>query len=119
MSTLIHANMLSSLGVDFYPSTCTIQQATESQDAAGQLIRTWANVSGHVDIPCAVASVGGDEREGNETYVLATHRIALRGYYPNITEAMRAVVSGVNYDIERVHHDSQGVSTYLDVQVIT
>src|SRR3990172_7436814 len=105
---------------DFYPATCTIQVATESRDAAGQPIPSWANLASHVGIPCAVASISGTETETQrQTYVLATHRIALRGSYTAITEAHRAVVGGVTYDIERVHQDSRGATTYLDVQIVT
>ena len=115
---LLSPRMLSALR-NFYPTTGTVQSATRTADAAGQLIPTWANLAGHVDLPCAIQSVSGQETETpDQTYVLTTHRVALRGNYPAITESMRFVSSGVAYDIERVHHDSHAQTTYLDVQVV-
>lgn len=116
---LFNPRMLTMLA-NFYPATGTVQSATNTADAAGQLIPTWANLAGHVDLPCAIRSVSGQETETpDQTYVLTTHRIALRGSYPSITESMRFVSGGVAYDIERVHHDSHTQTTYLDVQVVS
>lgn len=116
---LLSPRMLTALR-NFYPDTGTVQQATRTADAAGQLISTWANLAAHVDLPCAIQSVSGQETETpDQTYVITTHRIALRGNYPSITEAMRFVSGGVSYDIERVHHDSHTQTTYLDVQVVS
>ena len=120
MSFPLHPGLLTSLH-SFYPDTCTIQVATESQDGAGWVSRSWATLSGHADIPCTVQSVGGQEAEtARQVFVLGAHRIALRGSYPAITEQHRvAVTDGDTYDIERVHQDSHGKTTYLDVQVVT
>lgn len=116
---LFNPRMLTALR-NFYPATGTVQTPTNTADAAGQLIPTWANLAGAVDIPCAIKSVAGQETETpGQVYVLTTHRVALRGSYPSITEDMRFVSGGVTYDIERVHQDSHTQTTYLDVQVVT
>lgn len=118
---IIHPGLLGSLAESFYPSSCTIQRATESRDGFGQVSLSWANLAGHVSIACSVAEPPprGEEVETTEqSYVRRSKRIALNGAYTSITEKDRAVVGGVNYDIERVSHDSQGKTTYLDVQVV-
>jgi hypothetical protein len=115
---IIDARMLDMLA-RFYPSTCTIQTATETPDGANQPIMSWANLAGHVDIPCAVGRPRGGERKTvHQAYSVATHTIALGGYYPAITEKMRAVVGGVNYDILLPENDGQGASTQLVCQVV-
>jgi hypothetical protein len=43
--------------------------------------------------------------------------IALAGYYPSISETMRAVVAGTNYDIEVARPDGQGATMALDVRI--
>jgi len=119
---IIHPGMLTALAA-FYPSTCTIQEATETRDAAGEPRPTWSNLSGHVSIPCRVApSTTGrsDEvKQPGRTYAMATYTIALRGYYASITAKHRAVVGGVNYDILAVDHDGQSKTTYLRAERVT
>jgi len=116
---LFHPKLLDSLG-SFFNSTCTIQEYTETQDEWGEPIQTWADKPGHIDIPCAIAPSGGQEvKRPDMTYVVSSHYITLRGNYPAITEAMRAVVAGKTYDILLVEHDSRGITTRLSVQVVT
>jgi len=106
----------------FYPSAVTIQTATITQDAAGQQVLTWANLTSHVSLPCVfgVASGGGREsRTSNQTYVTDQRRIILPGAYTSIVEAMRAVVGGVNYNILSVFFDSRTKQTYLDVENVS
>lgn len=119
---VVHPGLMAKLATRFYPSSCTIQEASESRDGFGAISRTWSNLSGHVSIACSVAEPPpeGEEIERTEqSYVVTRKRIALNGSYTSITEQHRAVVGGVNYDIERVRHDSQTKTTYLDVQVVT
>lgn len=118
---IVHPGLLGSLATNFYPSACTIQRATESRDSFGQVSLSWANLAGHVDLACSVAEPPptGEEVETTEqSYVRRSKRVALAGSYTSITEEDRAVIGGVNYDIERVSQDSQTKTTYLDVQVI-
>lgn len=119
MTDLIHPRLFSQLAA-FYPATCTIQEASETLDAANQPIQAWADLPGHVDIPCTVSRPGGGERKTtHQIYSVATHTIALAGYYPAITEKMRAVVAGQAYDILLPENDPLGVGTQLLCQVVT
>lgn len=119
---IIHPGLLGSLAESFYPSSCTIQRATESRDGFGQVSLSWANLAGHVSIACSVAEPRGERAEETETtertYNVTRRRVALAGVYTSIVVTDRAVIGGVNYDIERVTTDSQGKTTYLDVQVV-
>lgn len=118
VSPLTHTDLLKKLS-NFYPDTCTIQQNGPTRDAHGQEIESWSNFAGHVDLNCRIAPSGGREfRRQNQTYLMSTHKIALKGNYPNINEKMRAVVNGVNYDILQVDHDGQDVSTNLLVELV-
>lgn len=115
---LVHPKMLDMLG-DFFDSSCTIQEYTETQDEWGEPIQTWVDKIGHVDIPCSIAPSGGQEvKKADMTYVVSTHYIKLKGYYPEITEVMRAVVAGRNYDILLAGHDSRAKTTRLTVEVV-
>lgn len=119
---IVHPGLLGSLAGSFYPSACTIQRATESRDGFGQVTLSWANLAGHVGIACSVAEPQGERSEETETteqtYHMQRRRVALNGVYASIVVTDRAVIGGVNYDIERVAIDSQGKSTYLNVQVV-
>jgi SPP1 family predicted phage head-tail adaptor len=103
----------------FYPSTCAIQERTDTRDALGQPIAEWADVSGMARIACRVAPAKGQEiKAQDQTYVKASHVIALAGHYAGINEAMRAVVGGQVYDILLVEHDGQGVTTRLQAEIV-
>ena len=119
---IVHPGLLASLATNFYPSVCTIQAATQSLDALGQVVRTWADLAGHIGLACALAEPppSGEETETTaQSYVRRRKRVALNGLYASITELHRAVVDGVAYDIERVSQDSQSKTTYLDVEIVS
>jgi len=117
---LINGNLLTSLS-RFYPSVCDIQTYTnENQDSYGQPNPIWIDFVGHQDIPCSIAAAKGQEIKNQDmTIGIATHIIALAGYYPTITYKMRAVISGQNYDILLTEVDSHVTMTRLTVQVVT
>lgn len=118
---IIHPGLLGSLSGSFYPSRCTIQVATLARNAMGEEIPTWANLAGHVSLACAMAEPlsSGEETETSEQiFTRRRKRVALNGAYTSVTEQHRAIVDGVTYDIERVSIDSQGKTTYLDVELI-
>jgi head-tail adaptor len=104
-----------------YPSVCTIQESTEVQDAAGQPAPSWADKPGYVAISCRVGPVSGGERKSpREIYTVATHTIALAGYYPGIMTKNRVVVDGLLIlDILLVQADSTLHVTQLVCQVVT
>ena len=119
---IIHPEMLSRVQPNFYPSTCTIQQATEVADSYGQLVPTWANLADHVDLSCRVSpgspSSGNELRTQIQIYTVHTWVIAFNGHYPDILETMRAVVDSVVYEIEQVQHDGNNKTTRLRVRTL-
>ena len=113
----VHPRMLEGLAA-FYPSLCTIQSGTLTQDSVGQPVATWAYVL--QAIPCRISPAGGREMKlPNQTYGVGSHTINLRGYYPTIIVAMRALVDGVAYDILAVESDGNQYTTRLQVQVVS
>lgn len=118
---LVHPRLLSSLTPGFYPSLCTIQQATEIPDAWGQPIASWANVAGLANLPCAIAPISAgsperaERRRADGTIEEATHHIAIAGYYTAIANKMRAIVAGVAWDIIGAEVDSHAAMTRLRV----
>ena len=117
-SPFVHPRLFSTL-TNFYPDTADIQQRTDTRDAVGQPIPAWATVSGLGAVACRVSPTGGGERkQANQIYTLSTHVINLAGNYIQITTKMRAVVSGVTYDILLVEHDGNGGMSKLVCQVV-
>jgi hypothetical protein len=118
---LTHPRLLDRLP-NFYPEKATIQQATASGNSFGDQTLVWASVSGLVNLDCRVAPLtiqtptfANEARLEALTYHTTTHQIAMRGYYPEIQETMRALVDNVDWDIKGVEHDGQGVTTRLRV----
>jgi len=100
-SSFIDSRRNTALTANFNPSLCTIQAYVDGVDAYGQPTQTWANLAGHVDLPCSIALSSGREVKGTQNeYGITTHRIALNGVYPTITRLHRAVVDGVTYEIQ-------------------
>lgn len=117
---LIDPSLLDSLGF-LFNKTVTIQEATDTQDAFGAPTSTWANKTSHVAIPCVLSPTGtsGEVKRPDMTYVVAPFKFMLQGYYPLITEKMRAVCGSRNYDILLAKSDSQDVMTTLLCEVVT
>lgn len=116
---IVHPEMMERVRPNFYPSLCTIREASATQDAYGQIGEGWNDLPGHVGLPCRVAPKSAQERRSAEQiYVNATHHIALPGFYPAIEETMSAVVDGVTYGIEAVEWDGNSETTRLFVRVI-
>jgi head-tail adaptor len=115
--------MLTSLP-DHFSGTCTIQESTETRAASGQITDSWADLAGHVDIPCAVGQARGgapaEVRGGMAVVVTTGHVIALAGHYPDITTRMRAVVDETNWNILDIRHDpTAGAYTQLMVEAVS
>ncbi len=118
---VVHPGMLANLAGSFYPSVCTIEEASESRNALGEVTATWSNLASHVSLACSIAEPSvrdGETESSGQTFVRRGKRVALNGAYTSVTEEHRAVVDGVTYDIERVAIDSQAKTTYLDVELI-
>ncbi len=121
-SEIIHYGMLTTLW-RFFPRKVTIQQFTPgTQDGYGEkTVGTWTTIVGLEDLPCQVSPAdGGEERKGNMTPVIYTHRIVISGFYPEIQENYRAVVdSAVNFDIVKIEHDSLQKTTPIMARIVT
>ena len=117
MRPLIHPRMLERLQDGFFPSTVTIQQATDARGADGAVTQMWADLAGHVNLTCNVVpetSQSSQEiRRDDMTLQRSTHRVNLAAPYASITERMRAISGGVTYDVLLVTNDSQAVQTSL------
>lgn len=114
---LIHPGMLGALPL-FYPSKATIQQAVPSGGRFGDQTFTWSLVPNLLDIDCRIAPLtvqtptfANEARLENLTYLTTTHHVALRGWFPQIQETMRALIDDVAWDIKGVEHDGQASMT--------
>jgi hypothetical protein len=137
---LFDPRMAEELG-DFFPSLCTVQSDEGVEDAHGMKAPDWQDAAGLIEIPCAVAPTKGREvnrsdqeipcavaptkgrevKRSDQTYVVADFTVLLRGDYPAVGEAMRAVVTGPNagvYDILLAQEDSHAGLTRLLVNVV-
>lgn len=118
---LVDPRMLSRLGM-FFNTTCTIQQTTETRDAAGGVVNTWANVTGLVNLNCrrAPASTARTNEMKLEslTYTANVQTIMIAGYQPTITPKMRVRCDGLVLDILSVEHDGEQEMTRLACQIV-
>lgn len=98
---------------------CTIQGFTETQDEAGEVIQTWAPLTGHLDLKCVVSrgdgSVKGESVRDNMTLTFNPLKVTLFDSYPSITTRHKAVIDGTAYNIVDVYRDALGYSTVLQV----
>ncbi len=120
MTAIFHPQMLTRLA-DFFPGLCTIQSRVQTQDAiTGEVTITWANLAGHVSLPCSHGPTKGEEvKRADQTYVVSNYTLALAGNYPTINETMQAVVDGTAYEILLVQWDSHGMKTRLLCRRVT
>lgn len=119
---IIHPEMLARVQPNFYPSLCTIQEATEAADSYGQPIPTWGSLADHANLNCRLSpgtpSSGDELRTQTQIYTVHMWIIALNGHYPAILETMRAVIDSVVYEIEQVQHDGNNKTTRLRVRTL-
>ena len=109
---------LSDAGWDaFFPDLCTIEVATQSTNEFSELVEAWAPLEGRVDLGAQLEFKGGKPvTRGGQQIGVSSHEIGLRGHYPDITEAHRAVITGQIYAILVAGSDSQSVKTRLLVE---
>lgn len=116
---IIHPDMLARVQPNFYPSMCTIRAATITRDAYGQPQQTWHDLAGHTNLHCRIAPRSTQERMSPaQVYVVATHHIALGGYYPTIDETMQVIAEGIVYEIEGVEWDGNRKMTRLFARLV-
>lgn len=115
---LVDARLLG-LIKDFFPSSCTVQEATISSGSYGETGRTWGNLSGVVSVACRIAPASQQEPKNVDLeYAVNTHTAVLKGYYNTIKAAMQAIIDGTAYDITGVSFDDQALQTRLDLRKV-
>ena len=117
----LDAVMAAALATGLLSSACTIQEPSGVFTSSGAPDGVWANVSGLVGLSCQIAPIGllDGAIAGRETKIppeiLSKQplHVLLDANYPTITTKMRAVLDGVDHDIESVEQDSQQRMTRL------
>ena len=115
---LIHPDLATALTASGHiPSMGTVQLKTIT-NTKGNPSEAWADVSGLVDIPCAIAAAAADENR-SPAYATRTHTALLDDSYTAIDPTVHRFLSGgVGYDILGVEHDSQGITTRLHLREV-
>ena len=115
---LIHADLAAALTTSgHFGATGTVQVKTVT-NTKGNPSDVWANVSGLVDIPCAIAAAAADENR-SPAYATRTHTALLDDSYTTIAPGVHRFLSGgVGYDVLGVEHDSQGITTRLHLREV-
>lgn len=108
----------------YFPSTLAIQESTPTRAADGADVESWAAVTGLEALRCYISPIVGSHERRREDMTNSDRQRScmLASYYPTITEAMRAVVTGVGagtWRITRVEHDEPGAFTRLTLEVWT
>ena len=117
-ATLVDPRLLG-LIKDFFPSSCTVQEATVSSSSYGETGRTWGNLSGVVSVACRIAPASQQEPKNVDLeYAVNTHTAVIKGYYNTIKAAMQAIIDGTTYDITGVSFDDQALQTRLDLRKV-
>lgn len=121
-SSIVHPFLLGSLD-GFFPQRVTIQTKGHGKDDLGEETDVWENLAGHVDLPCRKApstagSTGRETRVEAGVYSTATHVVVVATYLPAVTPRMRAVVGGVDHDIEAVDLDAENETTRLATRIV-
>jgi hypothetical protein len=117
--TLVSPKLLGRLKA-FYPTVGQVEENTPAANDHGDQVASWSTLVGHEAIRCRISPLRNrmEIRQPTKTYVPATHRIALAGHYPEITEQMRFVAGETTYAILLVSHDGQSHTTVLDAEVV-
>lgn len=125
LDTIIHPDMHTELS-RAYPSTVTIQAATETQADDYSPVNTWTNVSGMTNIKGILSPATAREmRQAQLTNTVITHVCDLQAYYPAITQKHRVQAKRADSDtvqtfnINGVKFDSQGKSTRLELEQVS
>jgi hypothetical protein len=119
MSLLVSARWLAATA-NLYPSLCTIEAPTSSNDHGDVIAAPWAAVVGLTALACRVSpsSSGSERRTTDMTYSTTTHTITIAGRYTTILPHMRASIGGLYYDIEAITYDGEGIMTRLAARIL-
>lgn len=137
---LIHPQMLIRLTPTFLATMGTVQRATVTQSATGAPVQTWADVPGLIDLACRIAPDGANERRSpTGTYADISHIAILSNTVELIdelvnllidangdalidngavTEMMRFVADGTEYNIVGVEVDGNRQMNRLRLRVV-
>lgn len=116
--------MLDRLSV-FFPSTVAVMEFIEEPDSMGSPIYEYTVVEDLGFIPCAIAPfndiipISGERKLENLSYNTATHRITLKGYYPQITTKMVLIFEEKQHNILGIEFDSHQTSTRIICNEVT
>jgi hypothetical protein len=118
---LLHPRAFTAGLVNHFAQRCTIFERGNTLDEAGQPDIDWTPLAGHQDIPCVKGSLPGqanqsERRRFGYTASIDEQSVLLRGYWPDITDTMRARIDGVNYSITGVDHESQAALTRIRIE---
>ena len=109
----------------FFPSTLRVEATFNTTDAMGSPVEEWELVEDLAFVPCSIAPfndiipISGERKLENMNYNTATHRITLKGYYPQITTKMTVVFDDTRHNILGVEHDSHDRTTRIIVNEVT
>lgn len=94
----------------------TIQSSSDTQDSAGQLIRSWSDV--YADIPAHVRTVSGGETIRGKQIIQGVNKlITIRTQAADITSDQRVVFGSDNYGIVLATPvDCDSRSRYVEIQ---
>ena len=127
LDTLVHNSLLDSIQ-RAYQAIVSIQVETVTQAADGEEIIVWVNHATMVNLNGTLAkasgSVGTEQRRTDLTVSRSTLILDLAGYYPDITDEMRAYVTTPKngrvqpFNIMQVLHTSQNTYTRLEIEEV-
>ena len=87
-----------------------IQQRTQEQDSTGQVIDAWVDVArvwSWVKTQSGMASARQSTPQDGVAMSINSYSFRIR-YRTSITDDMRVVYGGLNFDIKQVRHDLAG-----------
>ena len=126
LDTLVHNSLLDSIQ-RAYQAIVSIQVETVTQAADGEEIIVWVNHATMVNLNGTLSksgAVGSERRRTDLTVSRSTLILDLAGYYPDITDEMRAYVTTPKngrvqpFNIMQVLHASQNTYTRLEIEEV-
>ena len=119
LQQIIHPGLLEHIEAQgHFPNTGTVQDFTIVR-VDGEPTAVFANLAGHIDLPCAVAALTSVEIEAlDKTIADSTHKAGFIAYYPLILASYQFISDGVTYEITGVASDQHDTMTRLILKVI-
>jgi len=128
--------MAQALETGLFVSLFTAQEPVPTVGPTGQVLFSYVNVAGLVNIPCMAPPESPSSITATEVRALTEitsaelHHVLLNGYYPTLDAGWRgensdgkgawiALIDGFNYEITGVESDSQSQITRVRVKLAT